>query len=425
VRAGSIRSGKGCASIRTLTAGVVLAGALGCAEFGQIATAVDEALYETVPTHPVTGQPMVTVVSEEQEIAQAKQLWQQLEAAAMREGIAVDPAGPRLERVRSAFNRLVRVAHRQWLPWEAHLVSVPESNALAAGGGLVVVFDDLFGGLIPTEDDDALAAVLAHEIAHNTLLHVPGKQSWQLIGPIFSDRTDEPYYQAAYTTEQEADADRLAALYTALAGFDPMAAPRIWAEAHRQHGSSGAASGYLYNHPLNAERVQITVEAAQLVAQYRVPGEQNPNWAEILADNPLFPRARTVGRAPGTGIFKALGAAAGAAGEHRQAVEGQRQREQAAAMQAAVRIVRVWEAPTADGYVGLFFEVHNGTRRPVTGLQLQVNYWGAAQQLVGTDPSCAIAVVIPPGGSATTGCYKRDFPGATQTSVGVVEATFQ
>ena len=135
--------------MRSLTAIICAASFLaGCATL----EALDRGLYDTsravAPTHPVTGQPVLNAVSEEQEIRQAQQAWAQLAAEAQREGIVVDPPVPRSRQIAMVFDRLVAVAHRQHLPWEVHLVEVDQVNALTWGGGMVVVLDGLFGGLV-------------------------------------------------------------------------------------------------------------------------------------------------------------------------------------------------------------------------------------------------------------------------------------
>jgi Zn-dependent protease with chaperone function len=140
------------------------------------------------------------MVPEEQEIAQAQQAWKQIEASAREAGIAVDPPGERLDRLRTVLQSLVAVSHRQQLLWEVHLLLADDVNAVTFGGGMVIVFDGLFGSLVDPEDDDELAAVLAHEIAHVTLLHVPVRQTWIGFGSLAVSETKGDYYRAAYTT---------------------------------------------------------------------------------------------------------------------------------------------------------------------------------------------------------------------------------
>lgn len=167
---------------------VFVAPLLSCAPL----TELDQAAYDTssqlAPTHPVYGTPIFNLVPEEQEIAAAKEAWAQIETAAKQAQVAIDPAGERLDQIRIVFQRLVAVAHRQQLPWEVHLLAAKNVNAGTYGGGLVVVFDGLFGGLVEPGDQAELAAVLAHEVAHVTLLHVPTRTTWDSFANLIDGR---------------------------------------------------------------------------------------------------------------------------------------------------------------------------------------------------------------------------------------------
>src|SRR5262245_1341144 len=374
---------------------------------------LDQALYDTskavAPPHPVHGTPVFNVVPEDQEVAQAQRYWAQLDAAARAHGVAVDSPGERLARIRAVFAQLVAVAHRQQLPWQAHLLAVPDVNAFTWGGGMVVVFDGLFGGLVAPQDDDELAAVLAHEIAHVTLLHAPTRQTWTAFGSLAVKKTQDAYYRAAYTTEQEAEADRIGILYMALAGFDPTAAPRLWARADQRYGSSAAQFAFLNDHPLNAERMAATSQAAALVWQYRRPGQQNPEWQAILASNALYVRAEEAPYTPGVGLGRAAGAALDTWAKHERALNEQEHRERMAAAQQAVRIVGMGQQPTAEGYQAIVLDVYNGTPAPISQLAIDVQYV-SGQQLLATDNTCRQPVNIPPGQTARLGCYLRQVP---------------
>src|SRR5258706_8174287 len=138
------------------------------------------------------------------------------------------------------------------------------------------------------------------------MLHTSIARTDQLVSN--RSRKDQ-FFHAAFSTEQEAEADRLSVLYMALAGYDPKASAEVWERATQRLGSDPAKFGYLQDHPLNAERFASTREAASLVAQYYEPEKQNPAWKEILADNPLFPREAEATAEPGAGIVRAAGAA--------------------------------------------------------------------------------------------------------------------
>ena len=122
---------------------------MGCATLESTVVAVDEALYEAVDSHPVTGQPMFNVVSEPKEIATAKHFVDRVRSELVAAGNGFDQPSHRLRQIERVFGRLLSVAHRQHLPWRVHLADHPMSNAFTPGGGEVVV-EDLYGN-IPTE----------------------------------------------------------------------------------------------------------------------------------------------------------------------------------------------------------------------------------------------------------------------------------
>jgi metalloendopeptidase OMA1, mitochondrial len=64
------------------------------------------------------------------------------------------------------------------LKWEVHLIDSPQRNAFVLPGGKVFVFT----GLLPiVKDENGLAAVLGHEIAHQVARHAAEKMSWAKI----------------------------------------------------------------------------------------------------------------------------------------------------------------------------------------------------------------------------------------------------
>ena len=390
-------------------------------------TGVDQALYEVVPTHPVTGRPMANLVTEDREVAVAQNTWHSLAAAAGREGIVIDPAGPRLDQVQRVFSDLVAVAHRRYLPWEVHLLRHPMPNAMTPGGGMVVVFEGIFtdypsgqGFLRPR--DDELAAVLAHEIAHVTLMHMAERETSRL----FTDRhEDDPFYSASYSTADEAEADKLSVLYMALAGYDPMAAPRVWQAAHRRYGSDPGV--YLYSHPLNVERIRLTAEAASQVWQYYSRRDQNAKSASILHDNPLFPRTAATGREPGAGFVKAVGAALEAATTHRAAKEEAKDRERAALQtpQVQASLVRLLETRLDDqGRQLIWMQFQNEARYDVAALGVTVTYLGQ-QRAVRQDPNCGGPANIPAGQVVWLACSYYPVQGADSFKVEITDVQFQ
>lgn len=409
--------------MRSLVAIVISAAFLvGCTALSEL----DRGLYEATPAHPVTGKPIANLVSEDHEIGQANRLWAALQKEAAAQAVVIDPPGDRLDQIRRVFAALVAVAHRQHLPWDIHFLDDETVNAMTPGGGMVFIFSGIFtdyphgqGFLAPV--DDEIAAVLAHEIAHVTLLHVPKRMT----SGLFTERDErDAYYGAAYSTEQEAEADRLSVLYMALAGFAPSASARVWQRAHQKYGSDPDL--FLYDHPLNVERMAANEAAAAQVAHYYSTGRQNPDWHEILDDNPLFPRASARDYAPGQGLAGATSATLEAMTAHEQAKAEASQREtKARATQAnSVRLLATKAGYGANGDPVIQMQFHNGSAFEVKHLGLTVLYGGGGRWLA-QDPACGGPATILPGQTVWLACPARVVPGATQYNVQLRSVEFR
>jgi len=373
--------------------------------------ALDRGLYEAsgavAPRHPVTGRFVLNVIPEALEIQMAHDFWQEYRKAALARGAAVDPRGARRDFLRRRFADLVAVAHRPELPWEVHLVEDATPNAFTAGGGLVVVLSGLFdSGLIDDEDPEGgAAAVLAHEIAHVAMLHPPTRLTWLGVGGAISSDAQDPYYRAAYTHAQEAEADRLSVLYLALAGINPESATRLWERFAEHEGNAAARSGYLHDHPVNAERVAITREAARRVERYRVNG-RNPRARTILADNALYPAERDEGYRPGSGLARAATAVLDGVRTHRRAAHSRDARRAAASAQARVRVVGTWHGAGPEGGPGLVVDVWNGADRTVDELGMSLAYWSRGALIYLED--CRARVTIEPRTTGILRCPRQN-----------------
>lgn len=373
---------------------------------------LDHGLYEAsgvlAPRHPVTGRPVLNVVPESLEIRLARDFWADYREDARARGVAIDPPGRRLDRLRRRFADLVAVAHRPELPWEVHLADDPTPNAFTAGGGLVVVLSGLFdAGLVDEDDSDgSLSAVLAHEIAHVAMLHPPTRVTWLDLGSAVSSDAKDPYYRAAYTFEQEAEADRLSVLYLALAGIDPQSAARLWKRVAEREGDSAARSGDLLDHPVSTERVAITRQAALEVERYLVPGRRNPRARQILADNVLYPRQRDEGYRPGSGIARAVSAMLEGFRTHERAAQSRDVRRAAARAQARVRVVATWKGPGPDGGPGLRVDVWNGADRAVGAVGMSLAYWSHGEMIYLED--CRARVTIAPRTTRPLRCPRQE-----------------
>ena len=156
--------------------------------------------------------------------------------------------------------------------WEFNLVDEDVANAWCMPGGKVVVYS----GILPlTQDNNGLAVVMSHEIAHAVARHGNERMSQELIvqlgGVALSEAVKEKptetqnifmtAYGAGsqlgvmlpYSREHELEADKLGLIFMAMAGYDPESAVPFW---ERMEASGGAKPPeFLSTHPSDATRI--------------------------------------------------------------------------------------------------------------------------------------------------------------------------
>lgn len=242
---------------------------------------------ETVSSRdPVTGERQLSLVSEEKEIERATEITTQLLSAAQERGFKVDDQTPHYGRVKRIFERLLKVSHRQNLPWEIHVIEEDEFNAFTVGGGKVFINTGLIDSSLGVQNDDELAAVLAHEIAHVTARHASEKGTKLAAAKLADSDLNNQVFEASFTTNQEKEADKYAAIYMALAGFDPEAASEIWKRHDEARGSN--VRTLTHTHPINDERAQAVSEHAYIASAYYTADEINPKANELKLCNELY-----------------------------------------------------------------------------------------------------------------------------------------
>ncbi len=218
--------------------------------------------------------------------------------------IEVDVDQEQLYRLRGIVDRVTKVSHLPDLPYEVHLAEVPVPNAWAAPGGKIMVFSGLWDpkeGLVEKDNDDEIAAVLSHEIAHATARHVTetisthmtillaGTVAQSAIGAAGSQMGSNLFgqffsygfniYAPTYSRKNEAEADRIGLFYMAKAGYDPQAAVIVWKRAAQKKGDM---STIYASHPSSGERAK-TLEKylPQAMVIYRNPEKPYPDFAKM------------------------------------------------------------------------------------------------------------------------------------------------
>lgn len=157
------------------------------------------------------------------------------------------------------------------------IVDQPPLNAFAVPGGIIGIN---YGLLLHTRDEDELAAVLAHELAHLSQRHfarrIEQSQKQQpiaiatLLASILLIASNNPdagfaglmstqaasiQEQLAYSREWEREADRLGMRTLAAAGLDPHAMPSMFEQMQRASRFSQRPPEFLLTHPVTQFRI--------------------------------------------------------------------------------------------------------------------------------------------------------------------------
>ena len=157
-------------------------------------------------------------------------------------------------------------------------------NAAALPGGHIVVFE---AAITETEDPDALAGILAHEIAHVRRRHVTEALIRELgigafirlfAGDIGANANQLIALSYTREAEEEADADAIAMLNRA--GISPMPTARLFQRlgSDEEEGTSYAAE-FLSSHPLSRDRARKFAAAHDSARTY------SPVLTEAQADD--------------------------------------------------------------------------------------------------------------------------------------------
>ena len=295
---------------------VVLAG---CAEqLSDLDTAFGKVAEQYTSVDRVTGQREVNQYNRTQQIAkadeEARSLILEISSRGTKMGVNADRKQyARLQRV---FRQVHSVSHFHNENWTPILIGDGQWNAFVNGGTYVFVHWGLMRDL---SDDAELAAVIAHEIAHIAANHRFEQQSHvQIANLLGSKSAGREHWEAAFTHEQEEEADKIGVLYMALAGYDPQAAVRVWEEKFAKHGDGNLL---IRTHPVPSSRMQKARQVAQQVRQYYSPGVKNYKFAEVLRNNVLWntDNKSNLAVGKGGGFFSVLEGVASGLAKHNQA----------------------------------------------------------------------------------------------------------
>jgi predicted Zn-dependent protease len=195
----------------------------------------------------------------EQEYELGAQAYQKILDQARQKDVLLSQDSQEVEVVRRVGERIVKAVENKPLQreinlnlkgyrfdWQFNVIRSRQINAFCLPGGRVVVFTGL---LRIVDNEDQLATVLAHEIAHALAHHSneritieeSGQANW--------------LFRQAYDREQESEADHIGLFLMTFAGYNPDEALVFWKRMERI-SSGRQLPEILSNHPSDRRRIE-------------------------------------------------------------------------------------------------------------------------------------------------------------------------
>jgi len=221
-------------------------------------------------TVPLTGRKQVVGMSPDQEAHLGLQSYQTILQQS-----EVLSSGPQVELVRRIGRRLAKVTDDPRFEWEFNVIQSPEANAFCLPGGKVAVYT----GILPVaENENGLAVIMGHEIAHAVARHGAERvahqqlaQFGQLAMGMASSEMDPQARQLVmgafgvgaqfgvllpFSREHESEADYMGLIYLAKSCFDPQEAPALWKRMSAAKGGRAGPPQFMSTHPADTTRIE-------------------------------------------------------------------------------------------------------------------------------------------------------------------------
>jgi metalloendopeptidase OMA1, mitochondrial len=217
---------------------------------------------------PVTGRQQLILIDANQEMKLGLTESEKIRESSKLSGDKVMTA--RIERI---GERIAAVAGRDKYDWQFFLIDEDDTvNAFALPGGHVYFYT---GILKLMDNDDQIATVMGHEIAHVLARHGAERMSLQMVNnvgaQVLATALDVPVeqqglYNSAYglatnvgvmlpfSREHEFEADNIGIRLMAKAGYDPNEGVKFW-QKMSQMGGKGQPE-FLSTHPSDEKRIK-------------------------------------------------------------------------------------------------------------------------------------------------------------------------
>jgi len=214
-----------------------------------------------------TGKEDIIFVTTEKEIDIGQKIAEGIEK---NPDITLDPDPLMTERLRKIGEKIAYVSDRKEVNYTFSVIDEDDVNAFALPGGYIFIFRGL---IEKVENDDELASVVAHEMAHVVARHsvkrLQGGIGYNILQILMlATRTSGQEVRnvnnafgqlvMSYSREDEALADSMAIKYLKKSGFDPMAMLSFLRKLQKEHKDMPIRPYSSYrSHPHIANRIRM------------------------------------------------------------------------------------------------------------------------------------------------------------------------
>jgi len=228
---------------------------------------------------PVTQRNQVLLMSPSEEMTLGANSYKEFLSSAKISKDAVQT-----KRVRDIGLRIAKAANREDFKWEFNLVDDKQINAFCLPGGKVVVYT---GILNLAQNDDQLATVMSHEVAHALARHGAERMSHQKIsntiqglGNALIGASAPEYINAfniaygygtklgvmlPYSRSHEHEADEIGVHLMKKAGYNINEAVKFWENMKKVKGKSQPE--FLSTHPSDDNRIKKISKIVEKIAK--------------------------------------------------------------------------------------------------------------------------------------------------------------
>jgi predicted Zn-dependent protease len=235
-------------------------------------------LFGACSTVPITGRKQLNIIPDSEMLAMSYQQYDQFLAENKKSTDAEKTAMIQRvgKRIQAAVEQYARDTNNtkqiDGYKWEFNLVESDEVNAWCMPGGKVVFYT----GILPVcKDENGIAVVMGHEVAHAVAKHGSERMSQGLLaemgGVALSEALKSEPQQTQelamtafgvgaqygallpFSRKQESEADHLGLVFMAMAGYDPHVAVPFW---ERMAAGGGAKPPeFMSTHPSDETRI--------------------------------------------------------------------------------------------------------------------------------------------------------------------------